>query len=93
MKRKDSELDAAAEARINAEEVGLVGAGAKPRQPATDHRHRARAWILIVLGVLLILAGVLLAIHKVRSVDLAPVGVGIATVLVGYRYLRREEIF
>lgn len=93
MKRKESDLEAAAEARIKAEEVGLVAAGAKPRQAATTHRNRARAWSLIILGVLLILAGVLLALHKVRIVDLAPVGVGIATALVGYRYLRRKEIF
>jgi uncharacterized membrane protein HdeD (DUF308 family) len=63
------------------------------KQPATNHRNRARAWILIALGILLILAGVLLAIHKFRPLDLAPLAVGIATVLVGYRYLRRKEIF
>jgi uncharacterized membrane protein HdeD (DUF308 family) len=81
--RQAVELDDAAKARIEV----------KPEQPVTNHRNRVRAWILIVLGVLMFLAGVMLAIHKFRVVDLAPVGVGIATVLVGIRYLGRREIF
>jgi uncharacterized membrane protein HdeD (DUF308 family) len=63
------------------------------KQPVPSQQNKTRAWILIALGVLLILAGVLLAIHKFRPLDLAPLAVGIATVLVGYRYLSRKEIF
>ncbi|MGY2892798.1 uncharacterized membrane protein HdeD (DUF308 family) [Deinococcus sp. UYEF24] len=63
------------------------------KQPPLRRRDQVRAWILIALGTLMILAGVLFAIHKFTPLDLAPLAGGIAAVLVGSRYLRRKEIF
>ena len=62
------------------------------KQPPPRRRDQVRAWVLITLGVLMFLAGMLLAIHKFTVLDVAPIAVGIGAVMVGIRYLRRKAV-
>ncbi|MGY2892802.1 uncharacterized membrane protein HdeD (DUF308 family) [Deinococcus sp. UYEF24] len=62
------------------------------RQGPLSRREQVRAWTLITLGALMSLAGIVMAIHKFTVLDLPPIAVGIATIAVGFRYLRRKEI-
>ena len=62
------------------------------KQPPLRRRNQVRAWVLITLGTLMLLAGTALAIHKITVLDVVPVVVGIGAVMVGIRYLKRKAI-
>jgi len=58
-----------------------------------QRRDRVRAWFLIILGALLILTGLGFAIHRFIILDIFPMAVGIAVILIGYRFLNRKQVF
>jgi len=63
------------------------------KPPRPQRPDRIRAWILIILGVLVLLAGVSFALNHFMALDIFPIALGIALILVGYRFLNRKQIF
>ncbi len=56
--------------------------------PLTQRDH-IRAWVLIILGLVLVITGAALAIHQYTYLDVFPLICGIAMMIFGHRYLKR----
>jgi len=63
------------------------------KPPRPQRPDRIRAWILIILGILMLLAGAGFALNRFMALDIFPIALGIALILIGYRFLNRKRVF